>query len=416
MNTPHTPTPDTPDSSHTPGSPHTPDSTGGAQIPPAQHSAPQAAPQAAQPSAQPTAPQPQPPRSQPAGPARPLRLSKGGRTGLRTTVAIVGALALLIPTAGLASTGYSLATLSHDTSTAQLPADAQALTIEVGNASVEVTVTESVDQPAVTFERTGHRVRAAATQVEEADGTVRVTVPDQKHSGPRWLPDVGREDRLRVDLPAAYAEDLDLDVTSRWGFTEVTGAFATAHIESEGGAIHLDVDAQDVSAQTSTGLIDVTGTMDTLRMVSSQGYLGTWDANVARSLVAQTATGAVSLQLGSDAVPAEGVEALTETGSIDIGLPRESFITAEDFQGYAVDARTQTGNTDIRVRPAAADAHAIPIRASAQTGTVTVAYLDASGDWVDSDADDPDDADDAGDADRDDEEWDSPDWNDSDGA
>lgn len=359
----------------------------GGQVPPPQ-------PQAAQSFAAqaPVSPQPKPVRSQPPGPARELPMGGTSRTALRTIVGIVGALALILPVSAFAVGGVQLSNLVREEATHDLPLEAEKLVVDADASAVFVTVGEEFDVPTLTTTLVGQKSRSLTPDISDEDGTTTVSI-EQAGRSDGWFPGTLRdESRVEIELPADYARDLDLDVSSRWGYTEVVGEFATVSTTTEAGAIHFDVIAQDVTAETGTGYIDGTGTMDTLSLDSSTGYIETQRVNVARELSASTRTGAIDLSLGEAVVPVDGITATTSTGWVEVGVPRENRVRDTDVQGYSVDATSSNGTVSIDVKESTPGDGIVPIVASADSGDVDVTYQ--SPQTVHGDADDADEYDD----------------------
>ena len=373
----------------------------GGQIPPQQPQAAQASqpvgalpvggqPQAAQSFAAqaPAGQQTKPVRSQPPGPARDLPMGRTSRTALRTIVGIVGALALILPVSAFAIGGVQLSNLVREEATHDLPVDAEKLVVDVDASAVFVTVGEEFDVPTLTTTLVGQKSRSMTPDISDENGTTTVSLDEVGRSG-AWFPGSLREEtRVEIELPADYARDLDLDVSSRWGYTEVVGEFATVSTSTDAGAIHFDVIAQDVTAETGTGYIDGTGTMDTLSLDSSTGYIETQRVNVARELSASTRTGSIDLGLGEAVVPVDGITATTSTGWVEVSVPREDRVRDTDVQGYSVDATSSNGTVSIDVKESHPGDGIVPIVASASSGDVDVTYQ--SPQTVHGDADDED--------------------------
>lgn len=364
----------------------------GGQIPPQQ-------PQAAQSFATqaPAGQQTKPVRSQPPGPARDLPMGRTSRTALRTIVGIVGALALILPVSAFAIGGVQLSNLVREEATHDLPVDAEKLVVDVDASAVFVTVGEEFDVPTLTTTLVGQKSRSMTPDISDENGTTTVSLDEVGRSG-AWFPGSLREEsRVEIELPADYARDLDLDVSSRWGYsevvgrwgyTEVVGEFATVSTSTDAGAIHFDVIAQDVTAETGAGFIDGTGTMDTLSLDSSTGYIETQRVNVARELSASTRTGSIDLGLGEAVVPVDGITATTSTGWVEVSVPREDRVRDTDVQGYSVDATSSNGTVSIDVKESRPGDGIVPIVASASSGDVDVTYQ--SPQTVHGDADDED--------------------------
>lgn len=334
---------------------------------------------------------PKAPRSEPAGPARTLEVGSTSRTFMRTVVAIIGALALLIPASALAYGGVGLARLVHEETSYDLPIDADALAVSVDTATVRVSVSDEFDTPRVRHVYQGRDVDVQGPQVDDSAGTTTIDMERSTDSHRWWGPNAGMENTLHLELPTDYAEELDLDVTSRWGFTDVEGDFANVSTESEAGAIVLDVAAADVSVKTRAGFIDVSGAMDTLTLATSTGYIETSTVDVSESLSAKTNAGGVNLGLGENAVPTEGIEAHARTGSVDIGLPREDRVRGMNLAGYSVNASARSGMVDVEVQQSNPGEGVIPVTVSAASGNVNVFYQDDIWGSEDTDTDDSDD-------------------------
>ncbi|GAA4511764.1 hypothetical protein GCM10023159_16520 [Brevibacterium yomogidense] len=334
--------------------------------------------------------QPRPPRSEPGGPARTLEVSSTSRVFMRSLVAVIGALALLVPASALAYTGVGLAGLVREETSYDLPTGVSSLAVSADTATVEVSVSDELDSPRVRHVYQGRDVDVQPPTIGEAGGEATIDMPRSTESRRWWAPNAGMENTLHVELPADYARELDLDVTTRWGFTEVNGQFANVSAESEAGAIRIDVTAGDVSAKTRAGFVDASGAMDTLTLDTSTGYIETSTVDVARSLSAKTNAGGIDLGLGENAVPRDGLEAHAQTGSVDIGLPQESRV--RDLAGYSVNATAGSGMVDVDVAQATGD-DVVPVTVSAASGSVHIFYLDDfwdSGDSDDGDADSSD--------------------------
>ena len=161
-----------------------------------------------------------------------------------------------------------------------------------------------------------------------------------------------------------------------WGFTELTGEFGSVNAMSEAGAMSLDVIAQDVAVETGAGYIDVTGTMDTLSLESTTGYLETRRVNVSQELTAYTRAGGIDLTLGETAVPVDGISATTTTGMVDVNVPREERVRGHNVDGYSVDADTNNGTASIDIVETKPGDGVVPITASASSGDVYISYAD----------------------------------------
>lgn len=332
-------------------------------------------------------PAPRPPRSEPGGPARTLEVSSTSRVFMRTLVAVIGALALLVPASALAYTGVSLAGLVREETSYDLPTGATSLAVSADTATVEVSVSDELDSPRVRHVYQGRDIDVQPLTIGEADGEATIDMPRSVESRRWWAPNAGMENTLHVELPTDYARELDLDVTTRWGFTDVSGQFADVSAESEAGAIRLDVRAGDVSAKTRAGFVDASGAMDTLTLATSTGYIETSAVDVSGSLSATTNAGGIDLGLGENAVPRDGLEAHAQTGSVDIGLPQENRV--RDLAGYSVNATAGSGMVDVEVKQATGD-DVVPVTVSASSGSVHIFYRD---DFWDSDDSDDGDAD-----------------------
>lgn len=356
------------------------------------------------PAAQPTAPQavqPRPVQSQAAGPATTLTLGRSSRTAWRTIIGIVGALALILPVSAMAFTGTSLVGLVHEESTHDLPLEADALAVDVAAATVRVTVGDEFDAPVAHVSHVGQESRSTTPQIEDANGATTLTLEGRDRSAD-WFPGVaGEETIVEIELPTEYAQELALDVVTRWGFTEVIGEFGSVNAMSEAGAMSLDVIAQDAAVETGAGYIDVTGTMDTLSMESTTGYLETQRVNVSQELTAHTRTGGMDLTLGESAVPVEGISATTTTGMVDVNVPREDRVRGQNVDGYSVDADTNNGTASIDITETKPGDGVVPITASASSGDVYVSYADPQ--TVYGDPDDDTDAEDEANADAEDD-------------
>jgi hypothetical protein len=222
----------------------------------------------------------------------------------------------------------------------------------------------------------GQESRSTTPQIEEANGATTLTLEGRDRSAD-WFPGVaGEETTVEIELPTEYAQELALDVVTRWGFTELTGEFGSVNAMSEAGGMSVDVIAQDVAVETGAGYIDVTGTMDTLSLESTTGYLETGRVNVSQELTAYTRAGGIDLTLGETAVPVDGISATTTTGMVDVNVPREERVRGHNVDGYSVDADTNNGTASIDIVETKPGDGVVPITASASSGDVYISYAD----------------------------------------
>lgn len=313
-------------------------------------------------------------QSQPPGPARELGMGPSSRTAMRTIIGIVGALALILPVSAFAITGTGLSNLVREEATYDLPLTAESLAVDVDAASVFVTVGEEFDAPVVRTTHVGQRSQGMTPGITDVDGMTTIAL-ERENQRDSWFPGSIREDsRVEIELPVDYARDLALDVSTRWGYTNVVGEFATVNATSETGALTFDVTADDVTAETGAGYIDVTGTMETLSMDSTTGWIETQRVNVAKEVTAHTRTGGMDLGLGEAAMPVDGITATAETGWLTVSLPRENRVRNMDVQGYDVDATSRNGMVSIDVDESRPGDGVIPIVVSASSGDVEIEY------------------------------------------
>ena len=348
---------------------------------------------------------PKPPTSDSAGPSRPLTVGTAPRSLMRVGVAVVGVLALLVPVSALAYTGVGLSTLTYEETTHELPADFEALAIDVSSASVEVEVRDDIDAPRVLHSYEGASAEVTAPDISADGSTVTVALPQTKPEFRWWAPNVGSGDTLTVELPAGQENPIDLDVTSDFGFVALAGEFGAVNVESQAGAMEIDVDANTVDARTRTGLLSVSGTMTDLTLETTTGYIDAPELAVDGTASAQTATGAIDLGFSEAAVPLEGIEAHARNGAVTVALPREERLSAQDVAGYSVNASSSSGWTDVAVQQTAPGEGVVPVTVSSESGSVDVHY--GSDDWDGAEPGDGSGGDgDRGDGDRDDQDRD----------
>ncbi|WP_101587148.1 hypothetical protein [Brevibacterium jeotgali] len=318
------------------------------------------------------------PTSESAGPARPLTVGSAPRSLMRVGIAVVGVLALLMPVSALAYTGVGLSTLVREETTHDLPADLEALTVNADSATVEVESRDDIDAPLVRHTYRGADTQKSTPAITGDEGTATVSIPRAPGSYRWWTPNVGMENTVTIELPSDQARTMDLDVMSDFGFTELVGEFNDVRVQTQAGAMVLDLEASTVEARTRTGFLDVSGAMDSLSMEATAGYIDGSHLEVAETVTARTTTGGIELGFSGTVVPVQGIEAHAQNGAVTVSLPREENLVDQDVTGYSVNAGSSAGWTDVAVQQTPPGDGVVPVTVSSDSGSVNVQYRDGS--------------------------------------
>ena len=353
---------------------------------------------------------PKAPTSDSAGPARPLTVGSAPRSLMRVGIAVVGVLALLVPVSALAYTGVGLSTLVREETTHDLPTDLEALTVDAHSATVEVESRDDIDAPLVRHTYQGAETTVSPPEITSDEGTATIAIPRAQRESRWWTPNVGMEDTITIELPSDQAQKMDLEVTSNFGFTDLDGEFNDVRVQTQAGAMMLNLDARTVDARTRTGFLDVSGAMENLSLEATAGYIDGSHLEVEETVFARTTTGGIELGFSETIVPVQGIEAHAKNGAVTVSLPREGNLTDQDVTGYSVNASSSSGWTDIAVQQTPPGDGVVPVTVSSDSGAVDVHYRDGSDgvsgadtddDWEDGWDDDQDAQDGDRDADRD---------------
>lgn len=336
---------------------------------------------------------PKAPTSDSAGPARPLTVGSAPRSLMRVGVAVVGVLALLVPVSALAYTGVGLSTLVREVTTHDLPTDLEALTVDVHSATVEVTSRDDIVAPVVQHTYQGAETTVSPPEITSDEGTATIAIPRAQRESRWWTPNVGMEDTVTIELPSDQAQKMDLEVTSDFGFTDLDGEFNDVRVQTQAGAMVLNLDASTVDARTRTGFLDVSGAMENLTLEATAGYIDGSHLEVEETVSARTTTGGIELGFSETIVPVQGIEAHAKNGAVTVSLPREENLADQDMTGYSVSASSSSGWTDIAVAQTPPGDGVIPVTVSSDSGAVDVHYRDGSDGQAGADSDDDSDDD-----------------------
>ncbi len=334
-------------------------------------------------------------RSNPETAFRPERVTSGTRTGIRAVIAIVAALAVLLPLSfGGTMFAQALQTRHYETSESFTPS-AAGLLVDVPTGVVDINTTTATAAQ-VNLEYNGTKHQPDLTIEEDADGRTVISV--SRVAGRTFGP--AGDLRVDVQVPEAMAEKMQLEARSQVSAVYIAGQFDQVRAFSDLGAIDTEgLTTRELTIETKTGAVELSGRHEIVNVTADLGTINGEDLTVTDQLTALTDAGTIDIGLSTEAVPASGIDLATSFGSVDLRVPRLTDVAGADADGYLVNT-AGNGTADVNI-DTIRDGHGknvVPISIRSTSGAIAVDYLsgNTSGDLSDhGDADDqdPDDTD-----------------------
>ena len=345
-------------------------------------------------SQQPGQPGSQQVRSNPETAFRPERVTSGTRTGIRAVIAIVAALAVLLPLSfGGTMFAQALQTRHYETSESFTPG-AAGLLVDVPTGVVDISTTTATAAQ-VNVEYNGTKHQPDLTIEEDADGRTVISV--SRVAGRTFGP--AGDLRVDVQVPEEMAEKIQLEARSQVSAVYIAGQFDQVRAFSDLGAIDTEgLTTRELTIETNTGAVELSGRHEIVNVTADLGTINGEALTVTDQLTALTDAGTIDIGFSTEAVPASGIDLATSFGSVDLRVPRLSDVPGADADGYLVNT-AGNGTADVNI-DTIRDGHGktvVPISIRSTSGAIAVDYVsgNTSGELSDQDADDqdPDDTD-----------------------
>ncbi|MFB9775766.1 DUF4097 family beta strand repeat-containing protein [Brevibacterium otitidis] len=329
-------------------------------------------------------------RVDPATAFRPENVSSSARTGIRTVVAIVAVLAIVVPLS-IGSVIFAEVVRTHQyTDLQSFAPTSDELLVDMPVGRVEV-VTGEVSEVEVAFEFVG-TTENPSLSIDEDDQRTRISV---EHAEETSRTSGHYDSFLSVTVPEKEAETMGVEVRSDLAALWLSGTFETVTASSGIGAIDAsDLTTKKLSIDSGTGAISLDGRHEVVEVSSDLGAVNASDLVVTDQLSVDTESGLIDVSLDKATLPRSGVDLSTENGFIDLAVPRIGDVVETDAVGYTVSS-TGSGLNEINIDsiPLSKDQTTVPLNLRSSGGDVTVVYRDL---------DDYDDSDDGEDADGED--------------
>lgn len=325
-----------------------------------------------------------------------VHVSPSARTSLRAIIVIAAVVALLVPITISVAHGASRLNYANYEHSEPLSAGMKNLSLALDTSAEVVIKTSDVGEPTVTLAGTAPRDKTPKLDVRETGDSSEVSVDGQHNF---------ENARVEVALPAQLAKGLKLDLAGGFGTLNITGDYKEIIAKTDGGSVDVDATADRLQTSTDYGETSLTGTFGTIESKTKVGTIDGTDLRVRDHVDAVTSAGSIDLDLSNDMVPVAGIVAKTDTGTIDLSLPRlklaqenmaaeatasksgdeksgdEKSGDAKDLF-YRINANSQQGSVDLAqelkkydASKSAADAKGktvIPVSVSADTGAITI--------------------------------------------
>lgn len=332
-------------------------------------------------------------RSNPETAFRPERVTSGTRTGIRAVVAIVAALAVLLPlSVGGTMFAQALQIRHYETSESFTPS-AAGLVVDVPTGVVDISTTAATEAK-VDLEYNGTKRHPGLTIEEDADGRTVLSV--SRVAGGTFGP--AGDLRVDVQVPEEVAAQMQLEARSQVSAVYIAGQFDQVRAFSDLGAIDTEnLTTRQLTVETKTGTASLSGRHEIVNATADLGTISGEDLTVTDQLTALTDAGSIDIALSTEGVPANGIDLATSLGSIDLHVPRLADVAGPDVDGYMVNtAGNGTANVSIDTIRDDHGKKVVPISIRSTSGAISVDYLrgNTSGDLSDrgdADGQDPDD-------------------------
>lgn len=334
-------------------------------------------------------------RSNPETAFRPERVTSGTRTGIRAVIAIVAALAVLLPlSVGGTMFAQALQIRHYETSESFTPS-AAGLVVDVPTGVVDISTTVA-SEAKVDLEYNGTKRHPGLTIEEDADGRTVLSV--SRVAGGTF----GPADDLRVDVevPEEVAAQMQLEARSQVSTVYIAGRFDQVRAFSDLGAIETEnLTTRELTVETKTGAVDLSGRHEIVNATAELGVINGEGLTVTDQLTALTDAGSIDIALSTEGVPANGIDLATSFGSIDLHVPRLADVAGVEADGYMVNtAGNGTASVSIDTIRDDHGKKVVPISIRSTSGAISVDYLRGStsgdlSDRGDADGQDPDDQD-----------------------
>lgn len=304
-----------------------------------------------------------------------VRISESARLGLRAVLIILAAVVLLVPVVVSTAQGASRLDYGRIESSEPLPKAMKELKIGLDSGGAVDIKTADVAEATVKLTGTGPRDSSANLEVDSRADTAEVAV---KNGGKL------ENTRLTVTIPTSEAKDLALDFDGNYGRFDVTADFAEINADTGGGTANVTGSAEKVRATSDWGATYLDGELGSVSAKTGVGAIEGENLTVSDRIDVVSSTGTVDLDFTNQAMPAGGIIAKTEEGSIDMRVPNLKLTSeelGEDFF-YRINAKSNDGSvdlaSDLKKYDVADDPNEakgktlVPVSATADTGTVTV--------------------------------------------
>lgn len=299
-------------------------------------------------------------------------MSPGTRTLFRVIVAVIACLALLFPLVGGVSGFVNRVATKESTEELELPAEMENLEVAGRNGKTIISTTPAhTGTVRLEYKGTTRAIPKLALDTDGTTTTVGFTGADRNVFMEH------QELTLRVEIPESQAADLGLVSTTSFGHSEITGAYRSVDASTQTGFVEADVEADVLSLTASTGAVEARGTARTATFESSVGAIDVREFSASEKIDVKTTTGAVNMALGTATLPTEGIAIEATTGAVDLRVPRIEDVEDTEAIGYLVNARTNSGASDItidEVTPNTEEPH-IPISVNSSEAAVAIGYV-----------------------------------------
>ncbi|GAA3841846.1 hypothetical protein KACC15558_24260 [Brevibacterium ammoniilyticum] len=318
-----------------------------------------------------------------------VRVSPSARSGLRAVLIIAAAVLLLIPLAVTVANATSRLSFTKLETSEELPASTRDIRVSLDTGADVAVRTGDVRTPEVTLTGVGPRDNLPQLRVDDSEGTSTISVDDVTSF---------EKARLQVTVPQPTSKDTNLEFSGGLGDTSVVGEYNEVRAETEGSSITLDGTFNRVQTTTQWGQTTLKGTYGTVEAKSDTGTIDGSDLRVRERIDATSSAGSISFDFSNDMVPAAGITAKSDEGTIDLRLPRLELVKANmtrpdgDDQNasdaeagelfYQITAKSNQGRVDLKKDLEKYDATknskdaegktVIPVSATSDQGAVTI--------------------------------------------